>query len=133
MRIFHGVTFGLMFISNLISSQSYADIAYFYVNWSCDSANRSIIIKNSLVFNDDLPPVHAVLLADVGRGNPPKRPVEVCNLGPRRIISLRGIVNEDHPRDNRLDIFIGTRPPLSVDIINANTTIQYRQKDFLSL
>lgn len=120
----------IMGILFYISPKSFADNEKYYVIWSCNESDKSLVIKTPIVSDDGLPPPHSLLLADVGRGPPPNRPIEVCNLGPRRTVKIRGLVNEDHPRNDHLEITIGQRPPIYASELNETITIRYKEENY---
>lgn len=108
-----------------------ADIAHFYLATSCDLKRGVATITDTIVYNDGPAPPNSTHYGDNGGFLLiPHNKIGVCDLGIHRNISLLIWMNGDHPRDDHMDIYIGTRPPLSVYDIPSEITITSLPENF---
>ena len=84
-----------------------ADITDPYATASCDAVAGLVEISlyNVNVSASENPPAGAVPLQELHSKD--KSALEICNLGSHRVVSLLGIRNYDHPREDGAWVFIG--------------------------
>ena len=126
--------FVLILMVSAYMNSSRADVGHFYLATSCDAKRGVAAITTTIVYNDDPAPpnmihfgeVHSALLIS------PKR-IKVCDLGDQRNVSLDIEMDEDHPRDDNIRVYIGTRPGIPVFDIPNTITITSLPTNFFVL
>jgi uncharacterized protein YecT (DUF1311 family) len=85
-----------------------ADISDIYITTSCDPTSGVAKIAIDQIDEGDVRPEGSKLLSSVNDHRNPTGPLTICSLGKKRDISLLGLVNPDHPRNDNLNIYIGS-------------------------
>lgn len=100
----------LFALYSMSCSACYADISRYYFGVSCDAERGVAAIRSYIVFNDDAPPPETQPVSVLLAGKSKNTRKQVCRLGVKRSIFLDATLSEDHPRDNSINIYTGTRP-----------------------
>jgi uncharacterized protein YecT (DUF1311 family) len=108
-----------------------ADIAHSYVISSCDPAGGVARISSVNVFEGEGTPTNgSTPLESLPSFNSKASGVLICDLGPRRTITLKGVVDGDHPRNDGIWLYVNSRPMQYPISINSNVTITYDNEEF---
>lgn len=87
-----------------------ADVSYFYEMSSCIPSEGIVRISLTSVFEEDSPPQGSVLLDGLPQYDTKEQPLAICNLGNKRTISIKGIIDGKHPFSSGVMIYINSRP-----------------------